>query len=424
MNPKRLIPCALGILLLTTAAHAQTVAITNAKIYTVAGPTTERGTVLIQDGRIAAVGASVAVPADARVIDGAGKIVTPGLLDSSTGLGVVEVGSVPGSSDQSENSDRITAAFNVADGLNPLSTLIPVTRVEGITRAVVQPSNGAALIQGQGILIVLDGTVAPSMIVKNPTAMYITFGEDAAQRSGGTRSATILRLREAFDDARDYARNRRAYDAAQRRPYALSRLDLEALQPVLEGKIPVVFEVSRASDIMNALRFAREQNVKAILSGAEEGWIVAADIARANVPVLLQPMHNIPGFEKLGITLENAARLNAAGVRIAFASYVSHNSRNLKQEAGNAISYGLPFDVALRAVTLTPAQIWGVADRYGTLEPGKDADVVVWSGDPFELTTQVEHVFIRGREISMDTRQRDLLQRYRTLGPMPPAYKH
>src|SRR5207253_11117423 len=262
------------------------------------------GTVVIKDGRISAVGANATVPADAQVIDATGKIVTPGLLDSSSGVGALEIGSLRGTNDVSENNDRITAALNVADGLNPMSVLIPVTRVEGVTRVVVEPNNQSnALIQGQGVLITLSGNTVQRMIVKNPTAMYVTFGENAAEKSGGTRSATILRLREALDDARDYARNRNAYNAAQRRQYSLSRLDLEALQPVLEGKVPVVFKVSRASDILNALRFAREENVRAILSGVEEGWIVASQIAAAKVPVLMQPQHNIPGFEKLGITL-------------------------------------------------------------------------------------------------------------------------
>ncbi|HEY0809157.1 MAG TPA: amidohydrolase family protein, partial [Longimicrobiales bacterium] len=258
---------------------------------------------------------------------------------------------------------------------------------------------------------------------RNPVAMYAVLGQSGAGRAGGSRAAAILRLREALQDARDYAANRRAFESAQRRDYALSRLDLDALLPVIRGELPLVINVSRASDILSAIRIAREFDLRLILSSVDEGWMVARDIAAANVPVIINPMNNLPGMETLGITLENAARLNAAGVQVIFATFDAHNARNLKQLAGNAVSYGMPFDAALRAITLNPARVWGIADRYGTLEVGKDADVVVWSGDPLELTTTVEHVFINGREMSKETRQRMLFDRYRRVGgAMPEAY--
>lgn len=402
---------------------AQTIAITNARVHTVSGPTIDRGTVIIRDGKIAAVGSNVAVPSGARVIDANGKIVTPGLLDSSTGIGTVEIDADDPSNDQSVTGDRITAAFNVADNLNPFSTLLPVTRVEGITRVVVAPGNGSTIIAGQGVLIDLGAIGATISMHRNPVAMFAVLGQAGAGRAGGSRAAAILRLREALQDARDYATNRRAFENAQRRDYALSRLDLEALQPVLRGELPMVINVHRASDILAAMRIAREFNLRLILSGANEGWMVARELAAANVPVIINPMGNIPGMESLGISLENAARLNAAGVNVIFASFDSHNSRNIKQLAGNAVSYGMPFDAALRAITLNPARLWGIASSYGTIEVGKDADVVIWSGDPLELTTNAEHVFINGREMPADTRQRALFNRYRRVGgAMPEAY--
>lgn len=415
-----------GLMLLCSASvlPAQTVAITNAKIYTVSGAAIERGTLVIRDGKIVAVGANVGVPDGARVVDAAGKIVTPGLLDSSTGLGTVEIDlSADGTNDLSTTDDRITAAFNVADNLNPFSTLIPVTRVEGITRVVVAPRPGRSLIAGQGILVDLATQGATMTIARNPVAMFAVFGEAAAQISGGgARSAALLRLKEALQDARDYAANRAAFESARRRDYAISRLDLEALVPVVRGQLPLVIDANRASDILSALKLAREYNLKLILSGAAEGWMVAREIAAAGIPVIIDPLRNLPRFESLGITLENAARLNTAGVTVVFASFDAHNARNIKQAAGNAVSYGMPYDAALRAITLNPARLWGIADQYGTLEAGKDADVVVWSGDPLELTTTAEHVFIRGREISKETRQEELFKRYRQLGEMPPAY--
>jgi imidazolonepropionase-like amidohydrolase len=404
-------------------AHAQSYALTNARIHTVSGAVIERGTVVIANGRIAAVGANVAVPAGAQVIDATGKTVTPGLLDSSTGLGTVEIGQAVGTNDQASTTDRITAAFNPLDNLNPFSTLIPVTRVEGITRVVVVPNAGASFIAGQGLLMDLGGVGANVMVQRNPVAMYAVLGEAGAERTGGARATNLLRLREVLRDARDYAANRSAYDAGNRRDYALSRLDLEALAPVARGELPLAVTVNRASDILNVLRLGRELNLRLILQGAAEGWMVAREIAQARVPVVINPLTNLPSFDALGISFENAARLHAAGVTVVLASFDSHNSRNLKQIAGNAVSYGMPHEAALRAVTLTPAQLWGIADRYGSIEVGKDADIVVWSGDPFELTTAVERVFIRGVPQSMETRQSELLRRYRQLEVMPPAYR-
>ena len=416
----------LALLAGTSPAAAQSFAITNARIHTVAGPVIERGTIVVLNGKIARVGpsATTSVPSDGiRVIDGTGKVVTPGFLDSSTGLGTVEIDADDPSNDQSVTGDRITAAFNVADNLNPLSTLLPVTRVEGITRAVVAPGNGSTVIAGQGVLVDLGMQGMTLNIHRNPVAMYAVLGQAGAGRAGGARAAAILRLREALQDAQDYGNNRRAFESAQRRDYALSRLDLDALQPVLRRELPLVINVHRASDILAALRLAQEFNIRVIVSGASEGWIVARELAAANTPVIVNPMGNIPGMESLGITLENAARLHAAGVNQVFATFESHNSRNLKYVAGNAVSYGMPFEAALRAVTLGPARLWGIADRYGSLEVGKDADVVVWSADPFEVTTIVHHVFINGREVSDETRQRALFKRYRRLGgTMPEAY--
>jgi imidazolonepropionase-like amidohydrolase len=273
------------------------------------------------------------------------------------------------------------------------------------------------------VLIDLGAQGATINIHRNPVAMYAVLGQAGAGRAGGSRAAAILRLREALQDARDYAANRRAFEGAQRRDYALSRLDLEALQPVLRGELPLVITVHRASDILAAMRVAREFNLRLVISGANEGWLVARELAAANVPVIINAMGNIPGMESMAITLENAARLNAAGVNVVLATFESHNSRNIRQVAGNAVSYGMPLDAALRAITLNPARLWGIASSYGTLEVGKDADVVIWSGDPLEVTAHAAHVFINGREMPEDSRQRALFNRYRRVGgAMPEAY--
>src|SRR5688572_7438760 len=416
---------AIASTILVGSAQAQTIAITNARVHTAAGAPMARATVLIRDGRIQAVGPNVPVPAGARVIDGTGKWVTPGFLDSSTGIGTVEISlSADGTVDLSTSDRRITAAFRAADNLNPFSTLIPITRVEGITRVVVAPASGASLIAGQGLLMDLGNDGATLAIHRDPAGMFAVLGETGAALAGGSRGAALLQLREALQDARDYAANRSAFESAQRRAYALSRLDLEALVPVVRGTVPLVVQAHRASDILAALRLADEYDLRLVVTGGNEAWMVAPQLAAAGVPVVLDPSRNLPTFESLGISFENAARLHAAGVVVAFASFDSHNARNLKQQAGIAVSYGMPYDAALRAVTVNPARIWGIAERFGTLEAGKDADVVVWSGDPFEVTTIVDHVFIRGRQMPVDTRQRELFLRYRTVdATVPPAYR-
>jgi len=402
------------------AGEVETVAIVNARVLTVSGPPIERGTVVIRGARIGAVGAGLQPPAGARVIDAAGKTVTPGWLDSATQTGIVEIPlSAEGTADQATTDVRVSAAFTVVDAFNGNSTIIPVTRVEGITRTLVVPSATGNVLLGQGAVMDLSGAQVPASVTRAPAAMVAALGEGGAALAGGSRSTAMLRLRETLEDASDYARNRVAFNARQRRDYIRSRLDLEALQPVLAGQVPLAVQANRASDLLAAVRLASEFKVHLVLLGAAEGWMVARELAAAHVPVVIKPLTDIPTFDALGATLENAARLSGAGVTVALASFDTHNSRNLRQEAGNAIAYGMARDAALQAVTIVPARLWGVSDRVGSLEAGKDADVVVWSGDPFELSTGAEHVFIKGREMPKDTRQRQLLERYRTLSALP-----
>ncbi len=395
---------------------SETVAIINARVLPVSGPAVDRGTVLIRAGKIAAVGGSVAVPAGARVIDAAGKIVTPGWIESATQIGIVEIPTgAEGSDDQASTDKELSAAFNVVDSFNGDATAIPVTRVEGITRAVVMPAGTGHAMLGQGAMFDLTGSQVPDSVVKAPVAMFANLGEAGAASEGGSRASAMLRLREALQDALDFARNRAAWNSAQRRSYARGRLDLEALAPVVRGELPLAVNVNRASDLLAALRLADEFHLKLILIGAAEGWRVASELASAKVPVVVKPLTNIPTFDALGATLENAARLSRAGVTLVLSSFETHNARNLRQEAGNAVSYGLNPEAALRAVTLDAARVWGVADRIGSIEVGKDADLVVWSGDPFELTTRAEQVFIAGRQMPQDTRQKQLFEKYRVL---------
>lgn len=413
---------ALGVAAFVSAATAgaQTVAIVGGKVYPVSGAPIENGTVVITNGKISAVGTNVPIPVGAQRIDATGKIVTPGFVNSSTQLGVQDVGfGGPPVDASARGKDNIAAAFTIWEGLNPNSVLLAPARKDGITSFVIIPTGG--LIAGQAALVdVVPGTTT-DMIVRGPAAMVAEIG-DAQQAGLGARGELIVKLREVFEDARYFQTHRDAFDRAQTRPFAASRLDLQALIPVIEGKLPLMLTANRESDIDAAMRLARDYNVKLVIGGGAEAWMMADKLAAARIPVLTGAMNNIPAdFAALGQRQENAGLLRKAGVQVALIGNAgggdeeTFNVRNLKQEAGNAVSYGMTWDDALRAVTLAPAEIFGVADRVGSLQPGREGNVVVWSGDPFEFTSRAEHVFVRGQEYNQKTRQDLLVERYRNL---------
>ena len=438
---------------IATPVLAQTVAITNARILT-AGPAGEIpiGLIVIKDGKIASVLDQTTIRMrpfgpEVRVIDAKGGVVTPGFIAPNALLGAVEVRSL--GDDLAVSNPDIGAAFDVQYALNPQSTLIPVARLAGITRAIVTPlsagggggsfhdddgeevmtagdgggSKSTALFAGQAAVIHLGE--AADILVKPKVGMVVPFGDGGAAVAGGARGAQIVALKAAFRDVRDYMRNRAAYDRAGLRGLALSKVDLDALIPVVEGRMPIIAVVHKASDIRAVLKLAREEGIKVILSGAEEGWMVAPEIAAAGVPVIMDPLSDRPeSFQVLGASLENAAKLNAAGVTVALeGTGGAHRVRELRYNAGNAVAYGMPYSAALAAVTINPARIFGVADQVGSLEPGKDADLVVWTGDPFEPLSQPTAVFIRGQSQPLTSRQIELRDRYKDLtGPYPAAY--
>ena len=416
---------ALGASAAAPALGAQTIAITGGTVYPVSGPAIQNGTVLIRDGKVVAVGANVSVPADAQRVDASGKVVTPGIVNGATQLGIQEIAAVRSTGESSANGkDQIAAAFSVWDGLNPASVLFPPAREAGITSVVDLPQGG--LISGQAAVVQLVEGRAADMILKSPVAMVAIVG-NARQAGAGSRGELLMRLREVLEDARVYRTRKSDFERAQTRPFAASRLDLEALAPVLDGRVPMLIQADQASDIESALKLAKDFGFRLIVGGGAEAWEVADRLAAAKVPVLTGAMNSIPEtFAQLGQRQENAGLLEKAGVRVVLIGNAgggdeeAFNVRNVRFEAGNAVAYGMSREGALRAITLTPAEVFGVADRIGSLAPGKDADVVVWSGDPFEFATQPERVFIRGREITTPSRQDLLEQRYRTL---PPNYE-
>ena len=441
-----LVAAAAALALSAGAALAQTIAVTNGRVLTGTGEIA-RGTVVIQNGRISAVGADVAVPSGAQVIDAQGGVIAPGFVAVYSGLGGVEVSALADTNDLRQSSNSLSAAFDVSWGLDPDSFVIPVTRLGGVTRAIVTPQHpgssgghvheedtagvGAGgyhspgLFAGQAAVIHLaEGT---DILVESQVAMVAPFGDAGAGVAGGARGAEFTLFREILREVRLYARNRAAYDRGDLRDLQLSRADLEALIPVVEGRMPLIVTVHRASDIRNVLRLAREENLDIILDGAEEGWRVAAEIAAADVPVLINPLDNLPSsFEVRGASLENAARLHAAGVMIAIKGNEGsvHRAREARYNAGNAVAHGLPFLAAIEALTVNPARIFGQEDRFGALRPGLEADVVVWTGDPLEPLSQPIAVIIRGQPQDLNSRALELRDRYRGGAPTPPAYRN
>lgn len=406
----------------SSSLAAQDLAITNVRVLPASGATIDDATVLVRDGVIREVGAAVEVPDGVRRIDGGGGTVTPGLFDTGTRMGLVEVGAVDDTRDYAVSDDAIAPAFDVAAGINPNSTLIPINRLGGVTTVLAAPASG--LISGQGAVIDLAGESLDAMMVRRGAAMIATFGAEGAEDVGDARGAAAGMLRQVLEDARFWSENREAFDEGSTRDLSVSLADLRALQPVLAGEVPFVVRADRASDIAAMLDLAEAFGLDLVVAGGTEAWMLADRLAAADVPVVVDPVANLLlDFERLGARFENAALLERAGVRVVLSTFDTHNVRGLRWAVGNAIRFGLPRDVALRAVTLNPAEVFGVADRYGSLEPGKVANLVVWSGDPFELSTRPEAVVIRGEVVPEASRQRELLERYRDLErSLPPAY--
>ena len=410
-----------------TATHAQTIAITGGTVYPASGPKIENGTVLIRDGKIVAVGAAIEVPADARRIDARGKWVTPGFINSATTIGLSEAGSPQFSGGYNDGSARaehgVSAAFEAWKGINPASTYFAPTRQEGVTSVLVAPGGG--MIAGKAALLdLIEAKTVGEMVRRAPVAMMGDFGNPGSGEANA-RAEYWAKWRALIEDVKAYQTRRAAYESGNTRALAASRADLEALIPVVSGQMPLALEVDRSSDILAALAFAEEYKLKLWIAGGAEAWMVATELAAAKVPVFTGAMNNIPAtFNALGQRQENAALLRAAGVTVVLIGNgpgdpASYNVRNIRQEAGNAVAYGMSWDDALRAITLTPAEVLGVAGQVGSLAAGRDANVVIWSGDPFEFSSVAEQVFVRGMTYTTLSRQQQLLERYLTL---PPAY--
>ena len=411
--------CALALPL-----SAQTIAITGGKVYPVSGPPIENGTVLMRDGKIVAVGKDIAIPSDAQKVDATGKWVTPGLVNAYANLGFGDVGFSAGPRElRAKRGDGIASGFATWEGYNPQSTLIAPAREGGVTSALASPNGG--LISGQAAIVdLMDAIALKDVIVKAPATMVAQIDDDESAKVGA-KGELYGRLRDLIEDTKAYAHRKADFERGQTRDYVASRRDLEAMIPIVEGREALTVEAEQASDIEGMLALAKEYGLKLVIAGGAEAWKVADKLAAAKVPVLTGAMNNIPQtFSSLGARQENAAMLRKAGVAVALignggGDEEMFNVRNIRYEAGNAVAYGMSWDDALRGITLAPAEIYGVSDKVGSLRPGREANVVIWSGDPFEFSSRAEAVYIRGKKVDSPSRQDMLEARYKTL---PPKY--
>ncbi len=413
---------------LPAAAAAQTILIQNARIHTV-GPqgTIENGDLLIQNGVIEAIGADIPQPAGATVINASGRVVTPGIIAPHSSLGLEEL-SLDGEANDADVDDAfpLSASLDVVDAYNPSTSVIPVNRAGGVTRALTAPQPGGKLFGGNAAVIDLSGRVAS--VTRPRAAQIVAMGYGGARRAGDTRMGSWELLRETLDAALAYAAGPREYELRPRDPrFEIS--DLRALGPVVSGAEPMLVAVNSAQELRNLIRLKQQYSVRVIALGASEGWRVARELAAAGIPVIIDPLYNLPGaFEDLSATLYNAQRLQAAGVSVAFYNpqgSATHNLRLLPQMAGNAVANGMPYQAALAALTINPARMFGIDQRLGSLERGKAADVVIWDGDPLEVSSRPLAVFIDGVAMNMENRQTKLRDRYKDLsrGDLPFAYR-
>ena len=391
-------------------ATANSLLIKSVDIYSSSG--VEKNTnVLIENGQITEIGQRISHTAD-REIDGTGKSITAGLFNASTHIGAVEVSAIGATVDSYSENDSVTASLKIAEAFNPNSTLIPHNRTHGLTHALIVPDSATHLFSGQVGLIQLG---ANPRVVHDSLAVAVDFSEYGFELSGNSRAAALVELRQALDDAKDFSRNRKSALAGDHRDYELSYADLTALEPVVNGTKPLLVRTNRASDIKNILSVAREFQLKLILSSVLEGWMVADEIAAAGVPVIMDPINNLPrAYESLGARLDNAKLMSDAGVDLIFTGMgrsESHNAYLVRQSAGNAVANGLNKSVAIAAMTKNPATLFR-ASVSGDIIVDEVADLVMWSGDPLELTSEAELVIIEGKIIPMESRSLQLRDRY------------
>jgi len=406
-----------------TAQDPGTLVIRGARVFTLAGPPIENGTVVVQNGKITAVGTNVSVPAGATVIDASGQHLYPGLFDAISSLGLTEIGQVDVTNDRQE-----LGLFNphllAATAVHPASEHIPVARANGITHTVAAPQARPGGIGGQGSLIHLDGWTVEEMLIRPSVGFVLSWPTLGGGGSGfggfQTPQRPFREIKREYDDRvkqlDDWMEAARRYDRAVQAGNGVPRdLKLEALSKVTRRELPLLVQANSDRDIRSAIAWAEKQNVRVVILGGRQAWKVKEELAQKQVPVIIGPTQALPGAQDAAYDEAYAqpAALSQAGVKFALSTFNSSDSRTLPYEIGNAVPYGLPQDEAIKAITLYPAQILGVADQLGTIEPGKIANLIVTDGDPLMIQTAYKHVIINGKDVSLDNRHLELYERYR-----------
>lgn len=410
------------------AAPSQTIVIRHAKALTGTDAIVEDATIVVRDRLIVSVGKDDSTPAGARMVDAAGRFVTPGLMAGVTQLGLVDLRGSPDGTDVRVTSGPLGAQFDVSHALNPNSTALELARADGLTRAMSYPGGSAVPpFTGTGVILRLtDGT---DIVDQARSAVFTEIGGFSKGQAGGSRAAQWILLRTALAEAQRKTgalKNQSVVAAGTLAP------DANMLEAVAAGRARLVIGTNRASDIRAAVVLAQETGMHVVILGGAEAWQVADRLAAARIPVVLDPMVNEPeDLDSMGARVENAAILQRAGVTIAFVTYGSgvdltnNVGLALREAAGIAVANGLPYLEAIKAVTVNPARIWGIDARYGTLTAGREADIVIWDGDPLEPASAPVFVMVQGKEVSLQTRQKALRDRYdpRQHSNMPPAYR-
>lgn len=407
----------IAFVFITFPVPAEEILIKNASIHTLAGAgTLENADILIRNGSISALGTDIDSSSVGKVIDASDKQVTPGLINAYTYLGVMEISQAEGTDDVSTGDEQFSAAFNIFSAVNPSSTLLPHNLIHGLTHAIVAPESGHHVFAGQGVVLQLG---KPSSILNKTAAMFARLGSSSSEAGGGSRAASYLKMQQALSDTQEYKTNHHAVMTGNWRDLSLEVHDLEALIPVIDGNLPLVVNVHRASDISVLLELKKQFGFRLVIAGASEAWRVADKLAREDVAVIIDPMANLPmDFDQLAARLDAAALLDAAGVTVLFTGVDfrhTHSAFLVRQAAGNAVAYGMDKTSALKAMTLNPASVFGFADKAGSLEPGKQANLVIWDGDPLEIMTLAEQVIVNGKLIPMISRSTRLRDRYMDL---------
>ena len=434
MNRALLLVSAAAMLVAAPAA-AQTIAITGGNVVIGDGSAPiQGGTVVLRDGKVVAAGSGVAVPAGAQIVDATGRWVTPGLFAGFSRLGLIEVEAVRETNDSSANTGDFSAAIDIVPAINPNVTSIAINRAAGITRAVVAPSTPASIFAGFGAVIDLSDDY--EAVTRARAFQFVELGETGSAKAGGSRASAFLEFRNGLIEAQDYARSQRPM---QMRPHdaLLTRQDAAALLPVVNGEVRLLVHVERAADIINVLKLRDEfPALKLVLVGVSEGWLVADRIAAAGVPVIASALNDLPSdFEKIAATQSNIGRMKRAGVTVAIGMINDSDAHKLHyspQYAGNLVALqnvpgatGLTWDEAFATISSGPAQALGIDTMLGSLKPGRQGDVVIWDGDPLELSSAPVAVMIDGVQQPLANRQAKLRDRYRTPqeGALPKAYE-